>query len=190
MLFLSIVCKPNTHTQRYTTKKFGKVFPNKITQNTHTFTYLLYSLSNLQLFYTVLWQIESVFSSKNCRNNITRWIDRVSLYHCLYKKKIILYLSLLSNSYEWTNQICIPKKKERNFCLLSFLYITIIISGSIFVEAPRASRRRSFYNFFLRHQDAVDDSLTSPSVHRKSNYWQVPKSQLQISIHLSILCDM
>jgi len=42
------------------------------------------------------------------------------------------------------------------------------------VEAPRASRRRSFYNFFLRHQDAVDDSLTSPSVHRKSNYWQVP----------------
>ncbi|XP_051859441.1 sodium channel protein 60E isoform X1 [Drosophila albomicans] len=40
--------------------------------------------------------------------------------------------------------------------------------GSIFVEAPRASRRRSFYNFFLRHQDAVDDSLTSPSVHRKT----------------------
>ncbi|XP_059225604.1 sodium channel protein 60E isoform X7 [Stomoxys calcitrans] len=40
--------------------------------------------------------------------------------------------------------------------------------GSIFVEAPRANRRRSFYNFFLRHQDAVDDSLTSPSVHRKS----------------------
>nr|XP_032292108.1 sodium channel protein 60E isoform X3 [Drosophila virilis] len=40
--------------------------------------------------------------------------------------------------------------------------------GSIFVEAPRANRRRSFYNFFLRHQDAVDDSLTSPSVHRKT----------------------
>ncbi|XP_067630184.1 sodium channel protein 60E isoform X2 [Eurosta solidaginis] len=40
--------------------------------------------------------------------------------------------------------------------------------GSIFMEAPRANRRRSFYNFFLRHQDAVDDSLTSPSVHRKS----------------------
>ncbi|XP_036331768.1 sodium channel protein 60E [Rhagoletis pomonella] len=40
--------------------------------------------------------------------------------------------------------------------------------GSIFVEAPRANRRRSIYNFFLRHQDAVDDSLTSPSVHRKS----------------------
>lgn len=33
----------------------------------------------------------------------------------------------------------------------------------------RTPRRRSFYNFFLRHQDAVDDTLTaSPSVNRKS----------------------
>lgn len=62
------------------------------------------------------------------------------------------------------------KKKEETSVYHFYIYITIIISGSIFVEAPRASRRRSFYNFFLRHQDAVDDSLTSPSVHRKSNY--------------------
>lgn len=31
----------------------------------------------------------------------------------------------------------------------------------------KPSRRRSFYNFFLRHQDAVDDCLASPSVQRK-----------------------
>lgn len=31
----------------------------------------------------------------------------------------------------------------------------------------RTPRRKSFYNFFLRHQDAVDDSATSPSVGRK-----------------------
>jgi hypothetical protein len=29
------------------------------------------------------------------------------------------------------------------------------------------TRRRSIYNFFLRHQDAVDDHNTSPSVHKK-----------------------
>ncbi|CRK95854.1 CLUMA_CG009301, isoform A [Clunio marinus] len=29
------------------------------------------------------------------------------------------------------------------------------------------SRRKSIYNFFLRHQDAVDDHMTSPSVHKK-----------------------
>lgn len=52
------------------------------------------------------------------------------------------------------------------------------ISGSIFVEVPRTTRRRSFYNFFLRHQDAVDDSLTSPSVHRKSNYFFEKKKQI------------
>lgn len=33
----------------------------------------------------------------------------------------------------------------------------------------RTPRRRSFYNFFLRHQDAVDDTQsTSPSANRKS----------------------
>lgn len=31
----------------------------------------------------------------------------------------------------------------------------------------RTPRRKSFYNFFLRHQDAVDDSVTSPSVGRR-----------------------
>lgn len=30
-----------------------------------------------------------------------------------------------------------------------------------------SSRRRSIYNFFLRHQDAMDDALASPSVHKK-----------------------
>lgn len=30
-----------------------------------------------------------------------------------------------------------------------------------------AGRRRSFYNLFLGRQDAVDDSLVSPSAHRK-----------------------
>lgn len=34
-------------------------------------------------------------------------------------------------------------------------------------SGSRTPRRKSFYNFFLRHQDAVDDSLTSPSVGRK-----------------------
>lgn len=29
------------------------------------------------------------------------------------------------------------------------------------------TRRKSIYNFFLRHQDAVDDEKTSPSVHKK-----------------------
>lgn len=29
------------------------------------------------------------------------------------------------------------------------------------------TRRKSIYNFFLRHQDAVDDHMTSPSVHKK-----------------------
>lgn len=45
--------------------------------------------------------------------------------------------------------------------LTPFAYIHSIESGS------RTPRRKSFYNFFLRHQDAVDDCLTSPSVHRK-----------------------
>lgn len=35
------------------------------------------------------------------------------------------------------------------------------------LSGNRTPRRRSFYNFFLRHQDAVDDCLTSPSVVRK-----------------------
>lgn len=34
-------------------------------------------------------------------------------------------------------------------------------------SGSRTPRRKSFYNFFLRHQDAVDDSLTSPSVNRR-----------------------
>lgn len=34
-------------------------------------------------------------------------------------------------------------------------------------SGTKTPRRRSFYNFFLRHQDAVDDSATSPSVNRK-----------------------
>ncbi|XP_017472126.1 PREDICTED: sodium channel protein 60E-like, partial [Rhagoletis zephyria] len=55
--------------------------------------------------------------------------------------------------------------------------------GSIFVEAPRANRRRSIYNFFLRHQDAVDDSLTSPSVHRKSNYLKIKKIRHNTHTH-------
>ncbi|KAJ6635625.1 Sodium channel protein 60E [Pseudolycoriella hygida] len=36
------------------------------------------------------------------------------------------------------------------------------------LSGNRTPRRRSFYNFFLRHQDAVDDCLTSPSVARKA----------------------
>ncbi|XP_031618644.1 sodium channel protein 60E isoform X2 [Contarinia nasturtii] len=35
-------------------------------------------------------------------------------------------------------------------------------------SGSRTPRRKSFYNFFLRHQDAVDDSITSPSVNRKA----------------------
>lgn len=32
---------------------------------------------------------------------------------------------------------------------------------------PSRTRRKSIYNFFLRHQDAVDDHMTSPSVHKR-----------------------
>lgn len=32
---------------------------------------------------------------------------------------------------------------------------------------PSKTRRKSIYNFFLRHQDAVDDHMTSPSVHKR-----------------------
>lgn len=32
---------------------------------------------------------------------------------------------------------------------------------------PSKTRRKSIYSFFLRHQDAVDDHMTSPSVHKK-----------------------
>lgn len=36
-------------------------------------------------------------------------------------------------------------------------------------EARSSGRRRSFYNLFLGRQDAVDDSLVSPSANRKGN---------------------
>lgn len=32
----------------------------------------------------------------------------------------------------------------------------------------RTPRRRSFYNFFLRHQDAVDEAIASPALLRKA----------------------
>lgn len=35
-------------------------------------------------------------------------------------------------------------------------------------SGSRTPRRKSFYNFFLRHQDAVDDAIASPSVNRKA----------------------
>lgn len=34
-------------------------------------------------------------------------------------------------------------------------------------ESSNRTRRKSIYSFFLRHQDAVDDHMTSPSVHKK-----------------------
>lgn len=34
-------------------------------------------------------------------------------------------------------------------------------------EGASRTRRKSIYSFFLRHQDAVDDHNTSPSVHKK-----------------------
>lgn len=37
-------------------------------------------------------------------------------------------------------------------------------------EEYNPKRRRSFINFFLRHQDAVDDALASPSITKKSNF--------------------
>lgn len=46
----------------------------------------------------------------------------------------------------------------RGFCVIRYSSD----SGS------RTPRRKSFYNFFLRHQDAVDDSIASPSVNRKA----------------------
>lgn len=39
---------------------------------------------------------------------------------------------------------------------------------SLEAAGGRTPRRRSFYNFFLRHQDAVDEVLASPSIIRKS----------------------
>lgn len=46
-------------------------------------------------------------------------------------------------------------------------------------SGSRTPRRKSFYNFFLRHQDAVDDCLTSPSVNRK----QISPSGTLQSLH-------
>lgn len=36
-------------------------------------------------------------------------------------------------------------------------------------DQKAANRRRSFYNLFLGRQDAVDDSLVSPSANRRGN---------------------
>lgn len=48
------------------------------------------------------------------------------------------------------------------FLLFPFQFSSSSDSGS------RTPRRKSFYNFFLRHQDAVDDSIASPLVNRKA----------------------
>lgn len=40
-------------------------------------------------------------------------------------------------------------------------------------EQKPAGRRRSFYNLFLGRQDAVDDSLVSPSALRKGLYKRI-----------------
>lgn len=39
--------------------------------------------------------------------------------------------------------------------------------GSAVTPSRGSNRRKSIYNFFLRHQDAMDDALASPSVQKK-----------------------
>lgn len=50
----------------------------------------------------------------------------------------------------------------------------------------KTPRRRSFYNFFLRHQDAVDECVASPSVIRKAI---TPSGTLQSLNNLSLNDD-
>lgn len=50
-------------------------------------------------------------------------------------------------------------------CFASFFFFTFTSSSE---SGSRTPRRKSFYNFFLRHQDAVDDSIASPLVNRKA----------------------
>lgn len=46
-------------------------------------------------------------------------------------------------------------------------FLTFLLCRSTGSGGSRTNRRKSFYNFFLRHQDAVDDSIASPLVNRK-----------------------
>lgn len=67
-----------------------------------------------------------------------------------------------------------------SLCLPSFLFFFVFVKWfNVFWfdcsqmnnssdSGIRTPRRKSFYNFFLRHQDAVDDSIASPSVNRKA----------------------
>lgn len=43
-------------------------------------------------------------------------------------------------------------------------------NGDIDLPPHKSPRRKSFYNFFLRHQDAVDDAMNSPSLSKKSKF--------------------
>lgn len=49
-----------------------------------------------------------------------------------------------------------------------FLVCSIFSFTNSSDSGSRTPRRKSFYNFFLRHQDAVDDSIASPLVNRKA----------------------
>ncbi|XP_037923835.1 sodium channel protein 60E isoform X3 [Hermetia illucens] len=71
-----------------------------------------------------------------------------------------LPLMLVSGADELVKDISSQKDEKRNSILMD--------------PSGKPSRRRSFYNFFLRHQDAVDDCLASPSVQRKVNVGTTP----------------
>lgn len=54
---------------------------------------------------------------------------------------------------------------------------------------PDRTRRKSIYNFFLRHQDAVDDQSTSPSAHKKQmnkEKEQIKPSETVFSLNKSV----
>lgn len=50
------------------------------------------------------------------------------------------------------------------------------------VPEGKPQRRRSFYNFFLRHQDAVEDSNNSPQTQKKS----MKTSETNLSLNTSL----
>lgn len=77
----------------------------------------------------------------------------------------------------WAEQvICWSKTRKTERKLNQFILLCKCLSFSpnrfenSSDSGSRTPRRKSFYNFFLRHQDAVDDSTggTSPSAGRKS----------------------
>lgn len=77
----------------------------------------------------------------------------------------------------WGQKVNSYNSPVRNRCLIinvskhivTVRFVVLLHSHRDHNAPPDSSktRRKSIYNFFLRHQDAVDDHMTSPSVHKK-----------------------